>query len=313
MTIIDVHTHIWSRETVPEKFWAALAQIIAGILKIKPSEVMDSPMMKVSVDGRGDLLVEQMIEAGIEKAVTFGVDWGLLLGEAKVPIDDYNKIVSETAKNYPDKLIPFYTIDPRRKGAVEKFERAITRDGMKGLKIHPTTGYLVTGEDAYKLFRKAVELDVPVLSHMGYLAGLLGGLSQPHYFDQVTFDFPDLRLCVAHMNQGNIAELITLLDARANLYVDISAHGQIALYRHPNEFHVQLRKVLNHAEDRVMFGSDWPATTNAMSLQKFVQTLKDLPSNERTTQILRNLGYKKFKNSEIKKILGKNAEKFLRI
>ena len=311
MTIIDVHAHIWSRDTIPEKFWHRMAKYIAHKASSTAEIILKSNLMKVNYEGRGDLLIQQMDSARIEKAVVFGADWGLYLGEPEKPIQELNQLVSETAKEHPDRLIPFFTIDPRRKKAVEQFDNAVTRQNMKGLKLHPTTGYKLTGEETYKIFEKAQDLNVPILSHMGYIPGLLGRYSQPNYFDQVTTDFPELRICVAHMNHGDTENLASLLEVKNNLSVDISAYGQISLATDPNEFYIKLKHFLKHFPNRILFGSDWPMTSNMLPLDKFREKLQNLPENQEVTKLLKNQGYGKFKKSEINKLLGKNAIKFL--
>jgi len=313
LAILDVHAHVWTREHIPEKFWQNMASYMAALLKSDKESILNSSFMKVSHDGRGELLIQQMDEAGIDKAVVFGADWGLFLGEAEKSIDDLNQHVSETAARYPDRLIPFFTIDPKRKNAVEQFDHAVSKLEMRGLKLHPTTGFKVTDEETYGLFRKALEFDIPVLSHMGYITGLYGCFTRPHYFDQVTTDFPELRICVAHMNYGDIENLLNLIDVKPNLFVDISAHGQLSLMNHAADFYVELKRFLQHRGDNILFGSDWPMTSNAMTLKAFVEKLRELPKNERANEILHNTGHGRFKNSEIKKVLEKNYKNFLKI
>ncbi|MHA1651188.1 MAG: amidohydrolase family protein, partial [Candidatus Helarchaeota archaeon] len=101
---------------------------------------------------------------------------------------------------------------------------------------------------------------------------------------------------------------------KPNVYCDISAHGQILMMNSPPDFYRQLRFAMNHegVSNRVMFGSDWPITGNIMSLAQWIETIQNL-TDPKVTQLLENLGYKKFRNKEIKQILGKNATQFLNL
>lgn len=312
--IIDAHCHLWQRDMLPEKYWLSVANMMAKIVPGSPSveKILESEIMRKFMDGSCDRLIKEMDEANIDKAIVFGNDWGLLLGEAKISINDFNIFIADAAKDYPDKLIPFFTIDPRRPKAEELFETALTKWEMKGLKLHPTTGFHPDGEECYNLFEIANRYNVPIITHMGYIVGLKGRTARPEYFDSPTTDFPDLLFSFAHLNYGGIDDLVGMMFAKSNVYCDISAHGQILMMNSPTDFYRQLRFVMNHqgCSARVMLGSDWPSTTNIMTLSKWVETIQNL-KNEKVSEILDKLGYNKFKNKEIDQILGKNATKFL--
>jgi len=298
----------------PEKYIDRFAEHISNIVPgVTKENVYQSEIMKKSFNGTPERLIAEMDEAGIDKAVVFGVDWGLALGEPKTSIKNYNKYIAKATKEYPDRLIGFFTIDPRRENALELFEKAISDWGMKGLKLHPTTGFLIDGQESRAILEKAIELDVPVISHLGYILALKGYLAKPKYFDLITTDYPELKISLAHLNYGEVDDLLSLMFSKTNVFCDISAHGQILVMNSPPDFYRQLRYFMNFegVKDRVMFGTDWPMTSNIMSLKKWVETIEDL-GNEKITQILNNLGYKKFKKSEISKILYKNAERFLK-
>jgi len=313
--IIDVHCHLWQRDMLPEKYWWSTAAMIARIVPgSSPEVVMSSELMANSMNGSPDRLVKEMGEAGIDKAVVYGVDWGLALGEPKIAIQEYNKFIAENAKDYSDKLIPFFTIDPRRAGAAELFEKALTTWEMKGLKLHPSTGYMPDGEDCYKLYRIADQYKVPIITHSGYIMGLKGRTARPEYFDGPTSDFPNLKFSFAHLNFGNVAELVGMMFMKPNTYCDISAHGQILMMNSPPDLYRELRFVMNFegVSERVMLGSDWPITVNIMTLARWVETIKNLKS-DKVTALLENLGYKRFREKEINQILGKNAANFLKL
>ncbi|MHA1229930.1 MAG: amidohydrolase family protein [Candidatus Helarchaeota archaeon] len=311
--IIDIHCHLGIPEMFPYKYIDLFAEHISKILPgITKEDVFKSDIMKRSFDGTPERLINEMDEAGIDKTVVFGVDWGLLLGEPKKSIEEYNKYIANAASEYSDRLIGFFTIDPRRKNAIDLFEKAISKWELKGLKLHPTTGYSINDLSTRRLIEKAIEFDIPVISHLGYIFGLKGHLASVSQFDDLTNDYPDLRLALAHLNYGSVDELLFFMFAKANVYCDFCAYGQIMLMNSPIDFYKNMRYFMNFEgiRDRIMFGSDWPMTSNIMSLKDWVKKIQDL-GNDKLTNILENLGYKKFKKSEINKLLGKNAERFL--
>jgi predicted TIM-barrel fold metal-dependent hydrolase len=300
---------------LPERYWWSTATMISRMVPGGPSpEVMlDQEIMQRSMNGSPEILLAEMDEAGIDKTVVYGVDWGLALGEPKVLIHDFNKYVADAAKEYPDKFIPFFTIDPRRPNASKELEMALTTWEMKGLKLHPSTGYLPDGEECYELYKIVEQYQIPVITHSGYIMGLKGRTARPIYFDAPTSDFPNTLFSFAHLNFGDVDELIGMMFMKPNVYCDISAHGQILMMNSPPDFYRQLRFALNHetCSYRVMFGSDWPITKNLMSLAKWVDIVKNLGTNEKVKAILEHLGYRGFRSKEINLILGKNAIDFL--
>ncbi|MHA1277489.1 MAG: amidohydrolase family protein [Candidatus Helarchaeota archaeon] len=311
--IIDGHCHLWERDMIPEKYWRATASMISQILPGSTVEqVLSSEIMQKSMYASADRLVGEMEKAGIDKTIVFGVDWGIPLGEPKINIEEFNKYVADSALEYPDKLVPFFTIDPRRKNAPEIFEEYLTKWEMKGLKLHPSTGYFPDGTPCYELYKIAFEYRVPIITHMGYIIGLKGKTARPEYFDAPTTDFPMLKFSFAHLNYGNIDELTGMMFMKPNIYCDISAHGQILMMNSPPDFYRQLRFVMNFegVSSRIMFGSDWPITENIFSLARWVEIVRNL-SNPKVSTLLENLGYKKFRSKEIRDILGKNAVQFL--
>ena len=66
-------------------------------------------------------------------AVVFTVDFELKSGLPPVP----NEEIAQAARENPDVLIPFASVDPARPDAVERARRLIDEHGVKGFKLHP--------------------------------------------------------------------------------------------------------------------------------------------------------------------------------
>jgi predicted TIM-barrel fold metal-dependent hydrolase len=120
--------------------------------------------------------------------------------------------------------------------------------------------------DAY--FALAEELDIPVGVHVGLGppgAAYLGSsnyrmrLSNPLLFEDALLRHPRLRLYVMHAGWPMLDEMIGLLYAHPQVYVDVSVIDW-ALPR--AEFHAYLRRLVDAGfGERIMFGSDqmiWP-------------------------------------------------------
>ena len=117
----------------------------------------------------------------------------------------------------------------------------------------------------------AEELDIPVAIHVGdgtvgtAHIGFLGapeyraGLSNPYALEDVLLRHPKLRICVMHYAAPLVDEMIGVLAAHPQVYVDI---GGMQWYYPRAFFYEHLRKLVEAGfGKRVMFGSDqgdWP-------------------------------------------------------
>jgi uncharacterized protein len=113
----------------------------------------------------------------------------------------------------------------------------------------------------------AEELDIPVAIHMGegppgvaYLIPTYRArLTNPFLLEEVLLRHPRLRVAVMHYGSPLVDEMISMLGAYPQLYVDI---GGIQWAYPPEYFYDQLRRFIEAGfGNRVMFGSDqmvWP-------------------------------------------------------
>ena len=98
--------------------------------------------------------------------------------------------------------------------------------------------------------------------------------------------------------------------ARPNIYAEISGYQAQALIM-PDSFLKTLRSIFDTpaflgpaVKDRLMFGTDWPYLESFMDQKNWVEWVKNIPELAKEYEL-------KFKQREIKNLLGKNAEKFL--
>lgn len=113
----------------------------------------------------------------------------------------------------------------------------------------------------------AEELGIPVAYHMGegppwagyIIRGYRASLSSPYLLEDVLKRHPRLRISVMHYASPLIDEMIAMLGAYPQLYVDI---GGIQWFYPRPYFHDQLRRLVDAGfGKRIMFGSDqmnWP-------------------------------------------------------
>jgi predicted TIM-barrel fold metal-dependent hydrolase len=168
----------------------------------------------------------------------------------------------------PDRIIP--ALMPGR-GTTAESIRGWARDGtirVLGELGFQYQGSLPTDEGPDANFALAEELDIPVGVHVG--PGAPGApyvgypkyemrLTNPLLYENALTRHPKLRLYIMHAAWPMLDQIVGLLYAHPQVYVDISL---IDWYVPRKEFHFFLRRLVDAGfEKRIMFGSDqtiWP-------------------------------------------------------
>ena len=123
------------------------------------------------------------------------------------------------------------------------------------------------------IFALAEELDIPVAYHIhpGPQGAIYKGsplmrqsLNSPLLLEDILIKHPKLRLYVMHAGYPRVDEMINMLYAYPQLYVDV---GVIDWTRSHREFHAYLRKLVDAGfAERIMFGSDQMVWTDAIGM-----------------------------------------------
>lgn len=313
--IVDMHCHLSHKDFYPDIYWELIAQSLSLNLGISKEKVLRD-MMPEFWKKDASTIVEDMDKAGVDKAVIMPVDFELKVGKAKMSIEEQNRYHARAADEYPDRLIAFVGVDPRRgEKAVELLEKGVTEWGMKGLKFHPDAGYYPNDPVCFPLYKKCVELGVPLLCHCGLIfIPFEVKYNNPMYLDDVQTAFPDLRIVAAHM--GGISGAPTLAEIgslKSGIHTEISFTGQMLARGAPQILLNNLRMLMDLPltfavpfKNRILFGSDWPYANSMMKLEEWVNWIKNLPKNGKRYGL-------KFSGEETRLILGENAKKILKI
>ena len=290
LLIIDIHTH-------------------CGVLDVhyddKFYEEMYAPFgiplpARIPAGCEVDTLIKGMDEAGIDKSVLLACDEELTMN-----VKQSSEYVAEQVKRYPDRLIGFAGIDPMKgKEALKELERAVNDWGMKGLKILPTyQHYAPNDERVFPFYEKALELDIPVLIHQAWTPVVNAPMKyqHPYLLDDVAIKFRDLRIIMAHFGFPWTDEAMFLLAKHKNLYTDLSAWNWF-----PPEY---LAQTLSRA--KLMFPRVLPNKillgTEGAEQKSVVKNIRDI------NEVIVRMGLTKLTHEDIEKILGKNAQRLLRI
>ncbi len=157
------------------------------------------------------------------------------------------------------KLLP---VEQLRGAYTARGFKVMAEVGVQYLGLSPSDPSL----DAY--FALAEELDIPVGIHMGTggsgransaMPKFRGSLGNPLLLEDVLARHPKLRLWIMHAGYPMIDNLLTLLAANAQVYVDVAG----LIWSYPlKEVHTYIQRIVEAGfEDRVMFGTDqmvWP-------------------------------------------------------
>jgi uncharacterized protein len=242
--IVDVHTHVWERPAHLSDAFIDDAKAAAGAA-YKPIEV--------------DLDEHWRAMEPVDRAIVLG------FRARHVGVLVPNEYVAEYVGRHPEKLIGFCSVDPNDADAVEQLDHAVTRLGLRGLKVGPIYQNIHPQDERFlALMARAEALGVPVLIHQGttFCSNVSLELANPILLQPIALKFPKLRMLIAHMGHPWIAETLVLIRKHPHFYSDISA-----LYYRPWQFYNALVLAMEYGVlDKLLFGTDYPFTTPASTI-----------------------------------------------
>ena len=303
--IIDVHRHMVAKGMVQGDYIRGASDSFSRMYRRAYGVDMDKKafidtVVRPLMDPEADKMIEEMDEAGVDKSVIFGVDYGLLFGEAPLHIFEQNRIYANVAKKHEGRLIPLIAIDPRRKGALRHCKEAYHDWGMKGFKLHAGVGYLPDSPECFWVYEKAAEWNVPVMVHTGGApsVSLRWENSRPVYVASAASRYPEVKFIMAHCGDlGWWYEAMQAANWLSNVYVDLSL-WQKSYKKNPARFYKWLRHIIDEVgPEKVLFATDAPFPNLVVPLKDWVRVFSEPDTDIEFTQ------------EEKEMILGKAAEK----
>lgn len=128
-----------------------------------------------------------------------------------------------------------------------------------------------------------------LIVHQGGVTCRRGVLNnaQPHLFDRVARNFPDLPIVIAHMGQPWVNETIPLLRKHPTMYADVSARSS-----RPWQLHGILMAALDYGvQDKILFGSDYPTFFPKDHLEGFLHINDRVGSVEIPEKTLQEIAF----------------------
>ena len=198
-------------------------------------------------------IIEDMDEAGVDKACIVAMDLSTYYGVELVTNED----VARMASAHPERLIPFASVDPSMgRLAVDRLIHAVEDLGCRGLKLVPPVQHFDFSDPKHDpLWETALELDIVVWTHTAHQRGHPDSdarLGHPMLVEPVTLKYPQLKIVLGHCGFPWVWESWSLVVRRPNVYLDISAYAN--LYNHlPWDAYSKFG-----VEGKVLFATDYP-------------------------------------------------------
>jgi predicted TIM-barrel fold metal-dependent hydrolase len=287
--LIDVHRHLWDVGWFPEAHLRRVARMTAGRRDKNADQVLERIKTAKTMEPTGAGALAEMEHYGIDVSVILALDYGMAYGEdSPTPVEEFNRLTIDVARKHPGRLLAMCGFDPRRPNAPAMFEKAVKEWGAVGLKVYPPNGFSPDEDFCYPMYRKAIELDVPILVHTGGREPERAGW--PSALAKVAKDLPDLRIIMGHVNQqdhissGKWKDGIAAAEPYPNIVLDI-CDWQVQGFmeeEHLPEFYKVIRELLDRAgPDRIVWGTDLPQTDvnsrGRQATETWVDAVKNLP------------------------------------
>lgn len=208
-----------------------------------------------------ELFWKEMEEAGICRGIAMG---------RQVPNDAVsvsNDDILEMAREFPDKIIPFGSLDITRgiSQTLDELERCL-ESGIKGFAMEPAYAVPARKADAnvlYPVYARCEKADIPVVLTMSFFQGTLE-YSEPSAVQHVAEDFPELQIVVAHGCYPWIPMIFQIAITNKNIWLlpDIYMYNPTAP---GNQMFGDAMKWLDG--ERMLFGSAWPCYNMKQAVQ----------------------------------------------
>ncbi len=214
MGYVDAHTHVWFKETLPQEFFNNNSGY-----EFSPPNVNE--------------ILKEMNDVDIDYIVIIAYpSREIWRTKEDFPINMINFL-----KDYSDRFSIVGGIEPNKisldeaKYWLEKQYEA----GISGLKLHPVHSHIKPNayreeegglKQLYLMYEFAQDHDLPVIIHTGtsMFNSARNKYADPIFVDDVSVDFPKLKIIMAHMGRPNyVSTAFQLVRIRKNIIAEISS------------------------------------------------------------------------------------------
>ncbi len=278
--IVDCHTHLSTREQWGRQFVEAVERAYSGT----PIDLNSTPERHWEASEEAD------------RVIVFGINSDFL------GMNTPNDQIAAYARQHPEKIIGFMSIDPHAPDALDELERAVNELGLKGIKTSPVyQNYHPDDPKLHEIYQRAVKYNLPILTHAAYhcIPPTPMKYANPLLYDDVAIQFPELKIILAHMGLPWAEDAMVMARKHPNVYADISALPVRSWW----SYHALLTFFESGCFHKLLFGSDFPFWT----VGETSQSLRNL------NRIVRNSGFTQIPEELIEGLIHRDTLSLLEI
>ena len=209
-------------------------------------------------------------EGGDGVTVTIGEmdKWGVDMG-----LVGAGPLTKQAQERYPGRFITSLEIDPNDiTGTVRKIREYKAEYDLKALTTFPAgcnPQVPVDDRRYYPIYQECIDLDIPIISNAGIAGPRFPSKCQDvMLFDQVCYDFPELRIVMRHGAEPWEELAVKLMLKWPNLYYMPSAFA-------PKHYPEAIIKYANtRGADKIMYAGYFPM---GLSLERIFKELPEVP------------------------------------
>ncbi|SMF42746.1 amidohydrolase family protein [Desulfovibrio gilichinskyi] len=230
-------------------------------------------------------------------------------GKPSKSIEQQHDELAKLRDSFPNQIIPFAAIDPRRPDVLSMLKDLVEKKQFKGIKLYPPLGYFPYDERLNPIYEFAETKNIPIIAHCASATVHSRDLGKeecsnyanPDHYKSILKKYKDLKICLAHFggeaawkdylenpsltssaNTNWMAKIMAMIGSGEyeNLYTDIS----YSIFNFKEN--AKILKVLLENEKlrtKVLFGSDF-----------YLSTQKGFPEKKLSLFLRSTLGEDKF-------------------
>jgi uncharacterized protein len=205
------------------------------------------------------------------------------------------KVAARALKEHPDRFRASIEVDPNDiTGAVRRIRQAHADDGVKAVSSFPAgcnPQVPVSDRRYYPIYQTCIDLDIPIIINAGIAGPRMPSACQDvMHFDQVCYDFPELRIVMRHGAEPWEALAVKLMLKWPGLHYMTSAFA-------PKYYPKAIIDYANtRGADKIMYAGYYPM---GLSLERIFSELPNVPfKDEVWPRFLRENAMQVFKLDE---------------
>jgi predicted TIM-barrel fold metal-dependent hydrolase len=167
---------------------------------------------------------DETLDTFMANAQRAGVDIVVFTGRQSPDRGISNDYIADCVRQYPARMIGIAGVNVAsgEDAMGAELDRAITQLGLRGVSLDAHYLKKPFSDPIYfPAYRKALELDVPVILTMGPIVGRWGA---PQAVDEVAEQFPDLKVVCSHGVWPQVTEFLSLVYRHDNVYLEPSIY-----------------------------------------------------------------------------------------